>query len=80
MERLISKVVKPEDAPAAIKWWAEQPGKVFTRDELLERGAEVFDRTIDVQIGHIRSALGESGKKRIVTVRGAGYLFAKRQD
>ena len=59
---------------------AEQPGKVFTRDELLERGAEVFDRTIDVQIGHIRSALGESGKKRIVTVRGAGYLFAKRQD
>ncbi len=29
VERLISKVVKPEDAPAAIRWWAEQPGKVF---------------------------------------------------
>ena len=59
---------------------AEQPGKVLSRDELLGRDAETFDRAIDVQIGHIRAALGESGKKRIVTVRGAGYLFAKKQD
>ena len=59
---------------------AEQPGKVLTRDELLGRDADTFDRVIDVQIGHIRAALGESGKKRIVTVRGVGYLFAKRQD
>ena len=59
---------------------AEQPGKVLSRDELLGREAETFDRAIDVQIGHIRAALGESGKKRIVTVRGAGYLFAKKQD
>ena len=59
---------------------AEKPGKVLSRDELLGRDAETFDRAIDVQIGHIRAALGESGKKRIVTVRGAGYLFAKKQD
>lgn len=59
---------------------AERPGKVLSRDELLGREAEAFDRAIDVQIGHIRAALGESGKKRIITVRGAGYLFAKKQD
>lgn len=29
IEALISKVVKPEDAPAAMHWWSEQPGKVF---------------------------------------------------
>ena len=59
---------------------AEQPGKVLSRDELLGRDTEAFDRAIDVQIGHIRAALGESGRKRIVTVRGVGYLFAKKQD
>ncbi|MBR5052147.1 MAG: zinc-binding alcohol dehydrogenase family protein [Bacteroidaceae bacterium] len=29
VERLISKVVKPEEASAAMQWWSEQPGKVF---------------------------------------------------
>lgn len=29
IERLISKVVRPEEAPAAMQWWSEQPGKVF---------------------------------------------------
>ena len=59
---------------------AEHPGKVLSRDDLLGKEADAFDRSIDVQIGHIRTALGDSGKKRIVTVRGAGYLFAKKQD
>ena len=29
VEKLISKVVKPEEASAAMLWWSEQPGKVF---------------------------------------------------
>ena len=29
VETLISKVVKPEEAPAAMQWWSEHPGKVF---------------------------------------------------
>ena len=29
VETLISKVVKPEEAPAALQWWSDHPGKVF---------------------------------------------------
>ena len=29
VEKLISKVVKPEEASAAMLWWSERPGKVF---------------------------------------------------
>ena len=29
VEKLISKVVKPEEAPAALQWWSDHPGKVF---------------------------------------------------
>ena len=59
---------------------AEQPGRVLSREELQGKENETFERAIDVQIGHIRAALGDGGKKRIVTVRGSGYLFAKKQD
>ena len=29
LDALISRVVQPEEAPAAMEWWAKQPGKVF---------------------------------------------------
>jgi two-component system, OmpR family, phosphate regulon response regulator OmpR len=43
---------------------------------------EAFDRSIDVHISRIRAAIEADPKKprRVVTVRGAGYVFAKAQD
>ena len=43
---------------------------------------EAFDRSIDVHMSRIRAAVEDDPKKprRIITVRGAGYLFAKVQD
>jgi DNA-binding response OmpR family regulator len=43
---------------------------------------EAFDRSIDVHISHIRAAIEDDAAKprRIITVRGAGYVFARNQD
>ncbi len=55
---------------------ASKPGKVFLRNEILNRiwGTEVIvgDRTIDVHIRKIRQKLGEDC---ISTVKGVGYKF-----
>ena len=62
---------------------AERAGRVLTRDQIMEavRGRELdaFDRSIDVHIGRIRHAIEDDSKepKRILTVRGVGYVFAK---
>ena len=64
---------------------AERAGRVLTRDQIMEavRGRELdaFDRSIDVHIGRIRNAIEADSKepKRILTVRGVGYVFAKQQ-
>ena len=65
---------------------AERAGRVLTREQIMEavrgRELEAFDRSIDVHIGRIRAAIEPDVKnpKRIVTVRGVGYVFAKQQD
>jgi len=65
---------------------AERAGRVLSRDALMDlmkgNTLEEFDRTIDVQISRIRAAIEDDPKKprRILTVRGAGYVFAKEQD
>ncbi|MBS3910310.1 MAG: response regulator transcription factor [Hydrogenophaga sp.] len=65
---------------------AERAGRVLTRDQIMEavrgRELEAFDRSIDVHIGRIRNAIEADSKdpKRILTVRGVGYVFAKQQD
>lgn len=56
----------------------EKPGKVWNREQLLDRvwGRDVFvdDRTVDVHIGRLRSVLNKYGGKDIIrTVRGTGY-------
>lgn len=55
---------------------AGKPGKVFTREEILDRvwGEDVVvgDRTIDVHIRKLREKLGE---ELIRTVKGIGYKF-----
>jgi DNA-binding response OmpR family regulator len=65
---------------------AERAGRVLTREQIMElvrgRELEAFDRSIDVHMGRIRQAIEEDVKdpKRILTVRGVGYVFAKQQD
>jgi DNA-binding response OmpR family regulator len=65
---------------------AESAGRVMTRDALMERvrgsTLEAFDRSIDVHVSRIRAAIEDDPKRprRILTVRGTGYVFARSQD
>ena len=65
---------------------AERAGRVLTREQIMEavRGRELdaFDRSIDVHMGRIRAAIEVDAKvpKRILTVRGVGYVFARQQE
>jgi DNA-binding response OmpR family regulator len=65
---------------------AQNAGRVMSRDALMDklRGDQfdAFDRSLDVHISRIRAAIENDPKhpRRIITVRGAGYLLAKRQD
>ncbi len=65
---------------------AERPGRVMSREQLLDEvkgePLEAFDRSIDVHISRIRAAIEDDPKRpsRIVTLRGAGYVFARNQD
>ncbi|NYE59235.1 DNA-binding response OmpR family regulator [Duganella sp. 1224] len=65
---------------------ARHAGRVLSRDALMDllkgEPLEAFDRSIDVHMSRIRAAVEDDPKKprRIITVRGAGYLFAKVQD
>jgi two-component system, OmpR family, phosphate regulon response regulator OmpR len=65
---------------------AEHAGRVLSRHALMDlmkgEALEAFDRSIDVHISRIRAAVEDDPKKpkRVITVRGAGYVFAKAQD
>ena len=65
-----------------LKVLAEHPGRVLSRDFLLQetrgRDAGPFDRTIDVQVGRLRRKLEEDADdpRIIKSVRGAGYVLA----
>ena len=65
---------------------AERAGRVLSRDTLFDlvkgESIEAFDRSIDVHISRIRAAIEDNPKKprRVITVRGAGYVFAKAQE
>lgn len=65
---------------------AENAGRVLSRDVLMDKvkgeHLEAFDRSIDVHMSRIRAAIEDDPKKprRVITVRGAGYVFAKVQD
>lgn len=61
---------------------AQRPGRVLSRDQLLDFAANrdwsPYDRSIDVMIGKIRRKIGDTGPEHRVirTIRGAGYMFA----
>jgi DNA-binding response OmpR family regulator len=65
---------------------AERAGRVLTRDALMDltkgEKLEAFDRSVDVHISRIRAAIEDDPKKprRILTLRGAGYVFARDHD
>ncbi|MBU2192374.1 MAG: response regulator transcription factor [Alphaproteobacteria bacterium] len=65
---------------------AGNAGRVLSREQLMDlvRGEEfdAFDRSIDVHVSRIRAAVEDDPKhpRRIITVRGAGYVFARQQD
>ena len=60
---------------------ARQPGRVFTRAQLLERvwGAEYYDdHVVDVHVANLRHKLGDDAAQAglVQTVRGVGYRFS----
>ena len=65
---------------------AESAGRVLSREALLQHARgdslEAFDRSIDVHVSRLRAAIEDDPRRprRILTVRGAGYVFARRQD
>lgn len=65
---------------------AQSPGRVLSRDQIMDslkgHPLEAFDRSIDVHISRIRAVIEDDPKapRRVLTVRGAGYVFAKKQD
>jgi two-component system, OmpR family, phosphate regulon response regulator OmpR len=65
---------------------ARHAGRVMSREAIMDllkhERLEAFDRSIDVHISRIRAAIEDNPKKprRVITVRGAGYVFAKAQD
>jgi DNA-binding response OmpR family regulator len=65
---------------------ANKAGRVMSRERLMDsvkgEPLEAFDRSIDVHISRIRSAIEDNPKhpRRILTIRGAGYVFAQSQD
>jgi DNA-binding response OmpR family regulator len=65
---------------------ARHAGRVMSRDAIMDglrsERLEAFDRSIDVHVSRVRAAIEDDPKKprRIITVRGAGYVFAKAQD
>lgn len=65
---------------------AANAGRVMTRDALMQavRGEDLdaFDRSIDVHVSRIRAAIEDDVRqpKRLITVRGIGYVFARISD
>jgi two-component system phosphate regulon response regulator OmpR len=65
---------------------AENAGRVLSRDQLMQslrgQSLEAFDRSIDNHVSRIRAVIEDDPKhpRRLLTVRGAGYVFARSQD
>jgi two-component system phosphate regulon response regulator PhoB len=65
-----------------LRFLAARPGRVFSREEILDgalEGAVVVERTVDVHLASLRRKLGRHGD-RIETVRGVGYRFREEEE
>jgi DNA-binding response OmpR family regulator len=68
-----------------LKTFLDRPGRVLSRDQLLDltrgRDGDGFDRSIDVLVSRLRRKLGDGGATKLLkTVRNGGYQFAARVD
>jgi len=86
---LISPKGETEQMSAAdarlLKAFVSSPGKVLSRDRLMDLYAEdndAFDRSIDAQVSRLRKKLQDTAKnpKLIRTVYGAGYVFTPQVE
>jgi DNA-binding response OmpR family regulator len=63
---------------ALLLFLIQNPGRVYTRDELLARvwgnGGPAGGRTVDIHVRRLRAKLGDAVAS-LVTVRGVGYRF-----
>ncbi len=63
--------------------FARNPGRVFTRDQILDKvwpdETYVVDRTVDVHIRSLRKKL-DSASKHIESIRGIGYRFKELEE
>jgi DNA-binding response OmpR family regulator len=75
-------LLKPREY-ALLKFFLENPGQVFSRQQLLD---SVWDtnfrsdvRTVDVHVRWLRQKVEENSEdpQKICTIRGSGYLFRK---
>ena len=86
MRRLYLRIYFAVLASLVVFALAENAGRVLSRESLMDlvkgEPLEAFDRSIDVHVSRIRAAIEDDAKRprRIITVRGAGYVFAKVQD
>jgi two-component system, OmpR family, response regulator len=67
---------------ALLRAFAERPGRVLSREQLLDvakgNAEDSFDRSIDGHVSRLRSKLGDDPRhpRLLKTVRGAGYVLA----
>jgi two-component system, OmpR family, response regulator len=71
---------------ALLRVFAEHPGRVLSRERLLElakgNADEAFDRSIDVRVSRLRQKLGDDSRhpRLLKTIRGSGYVLAAGED
>ncbi len=71
---------------ALLVTFVQHPQRVLSRDQLLDfargRGAQPFDRAIDVQVSRLRRKIDDDPREPVLikTVRGGGYLFAPKVE
>ena len=68
-----------------LKTFLERPGRVLSRDQLLDltrgREGDVLDRSIDVLVSRLRRKLSDGGAPQLFkTVRNGGYQLAAKVD
>lgn len=68
-----------------LRTFLERPGRVLSRDQLLDltrgRDGDVLDRSIDVLVSRLRRKLAEGGAPRLFkTVRNGGYQLAAKVE
>jgi len=71
---------------ALLRVFADHPGRVLSRERLLElakgNADEAFDRSIDVRISRLRQKLGDDSRhpELLKTIRGSGYVLTSGEE